>query len=253
MGLRIKASKTRIVHTLDKHAEQPAGFDFLGFNIRQYRVGKHRDHKRHAGYQTLIKPSRKAIQRHLDHIHDMVQAQRGAPHAALIAALTPVIRGWAMYYRACVAKREFSKLDSRMHHQLWRWAGSRHPRKTNGWRYQRYWRRQRTREEFSDGTSTLERYEDTRIVRHVKVQGDKSPLDGDWVYWGARLGRDPTQSPRVLKLLKEQRGRCGRCGLPLTTEDGLEVHHLNGNHNDNRLTNLVLMHGHCHDQAHAER
>jgi hypothetical protein len=33
----------------------------------------------------------------------------------------------------------------------------------------------------------------------------------------------------------------------LTTEDGLEVHHLNGNHNDNRLTNLVLMHGHGHD------
>ena len=44
-----------------------------------------------------------------------------------------------------------------------------------GWRYRRYWKRPRDRIEFTDGTSTLERHEDIRIVRHVKVQGDKSP------------------------------------------------------------------------------
>ena len=43
------------------------------------------------------------------------------------------------------------------------------------WRYRRYWKRPRDRIEFTDGTSTLERHEDIRIVRHVKVQGDKSP------------------------------------------------------------------------------
>ena len=41
VGLRLKASKTRITHTLDLY-EGRVGFDFLGFNIRQYRVGKHR-------------------------------------------------------------------------------------------------------------------------------------------------------------------------------------------------------------------
>ena len=90
-------------------------------------------------------------------------------------------------------------------------------------------------------------------MRHVKVQGDKSVYDGDWVYWGARLGRDPTQSPRVLRLLKEQHGQCGRCGLRLTTEDVLEVHHQDGNHSNNRLSNLVLLHAHCHDQEHGAR
>jgi RNA-directed DNA polymerase len=34
-------------------------------------------------------------------------------------------------------------------------------------------------------------------------------------------------------------------------EDVLEVHHLNGNHADNRYVNLSLLHGHCHDIAHA--
>ncbi|MGV2827450.1 hypothetical protein [Myxosarcina sp. GI1(2024)] len=43
--LELKPSKTQIVHSqleLDKHQ---AGFDFLGFNIRQYKVGKYQLHK----------------------------------------------------------------------------------------------------------------------------------------------------------------------------------------------------------------
>jgi RNA-directed DNA polymerase len=33
------------------------------------------------------------------------------------------------------------------------------------------------------------------------------------------------------------------------TEDHLEVHHRNGNH-DNTYANLALLHGHCHDEVH---
>ena len=39
LGLELKPSKTRISHTLYKY-EGNTGFDFLGFNIRQYEVGK---------------------------------------------------------------------------------------------------------------------------------------------------------------------------------------------------------------------
>jgi RNA-directed DNA polymerase len=39
MGLELKASKTRIEHTLET-TEEGVGFSFLGFTIRQYRVGK---------------------------------------------------------------------------------------------------------------------------------------------------------------------------------------------------------------------
>jgi len=38
VGLRLKPSKTRVTHTLNEH-EGNVGFDFLGFNIRQHRVG----------------------------------------------------------------------------------------------------------------------------------------------------------------------------------------------------------------------
>jgi len=56
MGLQLKAAKTHITHTLNEY-EGHIGFDFLGFTIRQYRVGKYHAHKRHAGYKTLIRPS----------------------------------------------------------------------------------------------------------------------------------------------------------------------------------------------------
>ena len=152
-----------------------------------------------------------------------------------------------------MAKRTFSKLDSLLYYKLSRWAYYRHKRKTAGWRHHRYWKRPGTRDEFTDGTNTVIRYEAMPITRHVKVKGDKSPFDGDWVYWGTRLGRDPTKPKRVIRLLKQQPGRCAHCGLRFTADEVLEVHHSDGNHNNNRPTNLVLLHAHCHDATHGAR
>jgi RNA-directed DNA polymerase len=41
MGLQLNPNKTRICHTLEEHQGQ-AGFDFLGFNVRQYHVGRYK-------------------------------------------------------------------------------------------------------------------------------------------------------------------------------------------------------------------
>jgi RNA-directed DNA polymerase len=40
LGLELKESKTRICHTLNRTDGEEAGFDFLGWNIRQYAQGK---------------------------------------------------------------------------------------------------------------------------------------------------------------------------------------------------------------------
>src|SRR6266478_982702 len=49
MGLQLKPEKTRIVHSLLRHEGNDPGFNFLGFNCRQYRRTKDKKHK------TLIK------------------------------------------------------------------------------------------------------------------------------------------------------------------------------------------------------
>ncbi len=122
------------------------------------------------GFKTIIKPGQKAIERHLQQIQDIVRRHRGAPQEALIVALNPVIWGWALYHRTGVAKRVFTESDMRIFEMLIRWARRRHPHKSWGWRYRRYWRKQKGRVSFSDGESTLVRHEDTPIKRHVKVR-----------------------------------------------------------------------------------
>ena len=43
--LELKPSKTKVVHTLEKLEDNEPGFDFLGFSIRQYPVGKYQSGK----------------------------------------------------------------------------------------------------------------------------------------------------------------------------------------------------------------
>lgn len=254
IGLELHPEKTYVSHTLKPHNGQ-IGFDFLGFHIRQYPVGKHRTrtYRGRPGFKTYIKPSRKALQRQRDKLRDSIQHHRGAPQSALVYVLNPVIQGWANYYQYCVAKHDFQILDNVLYHQLVRWARYRHPRKSGKWCYHRYWREVNGRVRFSDGESVLSYYQTTAITRFVKVQGHKSPYDGDWVYWSTRLGRDPSKPRRVTRLLKRQRGCCALCGLRCTTEDVIEVHHYDENHNNNAFDNLRLMHGHCHDIVHGSR
>ena len=254
VGLRLKPSKTRVTHTLNEH-EGNVGFDFLGFNIRQHRVGRYhtRTYRGKPGFKTLIKPSKKACQRQLEEMREVIRQHKGAPQAALVKALNSKIQGWTQYHCASVAKKTFDWMDAQLFHKLYRWARFRHPRKTGGWCVSRYWKQRGNRKNFGDGTAWLVKYADTPIKRHIKVRGDKSPYDGDWPYWIQRRGRDPTKPTRVLNLLKRQKCRCGLCGLYFEAEDVIEMHHWDGNRMNNRYANLVLLHGHCHDEIHGRK
>lgn len=68
MGLELKPSKTRITHTLTVADGKP-GFDFLGFHLRQFPVGKTKTgtngHGKPLGFKTIITPSKTAIKRHV--------------------------------------------------------------------------------------------------------------------------------------------------------------------------------------------
>ena len=76
MGLELKPSKTRLAHTLYEHEGQSAGFNFLGFNIRQYPVGKYNTgysgHGEPLGFKTLIKPSKEKVEIHYNRLAEVV-------------------------------------------------------------------------------------------------------------------------------------------------------------------------------------
>ena len=253
IGLALNATKTRIRHTLE--GDQP-GMDFLGFHIRQYRVGKHQSGTTPQGvplgHKTLIKPAKSNVADHLAELGRIVREARAWPQVALIQKLNPKTRGWANYYRSVVSKATFSRLDYLMWAKLRHWANWRHPKKTAGWVVKRYWTQRDARWVFATaatrgGLISLTFHNEVPIRRHFKVAGHRSPYDGDWVYWSARQGRYPTVSPRLATLLKKQKGRCAGCGLYFQHDDPLEIDHIDGNRKNSRLINLQVLHGHCHD------
>lgn len=262
MGLELKPSKTRISHTLNEHRGN-VGFDFLGFTVRQYPVGKTHSGKTGGrrpgptllGFKTIIKPSKEAIHRQSQAIQLLVRRHRAAPQGALIDHLNPVIHGWSNYFSTVAAKATFSKLDHLTYQKLRRWAIRRHRNKTWGWAAAKYWRLETGKWDFATTNGIrLYRHAQTPIRRHVKVVGARSPFDGDWVYWASRLGRHPELHPGVAKLLKWQQGRCARCGLYFKCDEQLEIDHIipksRGGRDEYR--NFQLLHRHCHDRKTAE-
>jgi RNA-directed DNA polymerase len=254
MGLSLNEAKSRICHTLE--GDQP-GFEFLGFDIRQYRVGKHQSGKGprgcgRLGYKTLIKPAKANIKEHLAELGRIIQRGKALPQGQLIRQLNPKIRGWANYYRTGVSQAVYERLDHLTWAKLRRWARWRHPKQSTAWVIQRYWHRLGVRLTFATSATDpdavyLLTHSEVPITRHVKVQGNRSPYDGDWVYWSTRQGRHPNASLRLAKLLKQQHGRCRYCGLFFHHDDRIEIDHMSGDRHDSRFANLQALHGHCHD------
>ncbi len=209
-GLVFNQDKTRIVHVNQ-------GCDFLGFNIRRYH-----------GQLPLIKPSKEAVRRIRLRLRTEMRALRGGNGASVLRTLTPIIRGWAAYYRTQVSSEVFSALDDYMWKLLYKWAKHSHPNKSRRWRMDRYFDRfnpsRNDRWVFGDHDSGayLPKFAWTKIVRHPMVAGWASPDDPTRTqYWADRRRRQPNGPLNVLLLarLKAQRGRCALCGtLLLHTE-----------------------------------
>jgi RNA-directed DNA polymerase len=264
VGLELKPEKTRLTHTLKSELSEDgiAGFDFLGHNIRQFPAGKYRSdrngHEKILGFITLITPSNKACQEHQKQIGNIIRKHRSSSQVELIKDLNPVIRGWTSYYANSDAQSvgDFSKQDRLTYQKLRRWAKRRCGRVKSG--HKKYWTSINgknwvfaTKEENANFLRLLSHQEFcSSSINYVKVKGDKSPFDGDLVYWSSRLGTHPEMPKTKAKLLKQQKAKCSHCGLYFREEDVLEEDHIiprtKGGRNEYK--NLQLLHRHCHDE-----
>jgi RNA-directed DNA polymerase len=207
-GLAFNEDKTRIVHLSE-------GFDFLGFNVRRY------------GSKLLIKPSKAAIRRLRERLASEMRTLRGSNAAAVIAVLTPVIRGWAAYYRGVVSSRVFHSLDTYLWRLTFKWARWQHRNKPRSWIVDRHFgafnRFRNDRWVFGDRDSGayLIKFSWTSITRHVMVKGTASPDDPALAsYWAERRKKvKPPLDSYTLRLLTRQDARCPLCGEHLLTAD----------------------------------
>ena len=258
IGLELNQEKTKIRNTLNEHEGNKPGFDFLGFNIRQYPVGKYQSGKstrgKTLGFKIIIKPSKEKATEHYRKLVEIVDKHKAAQQHVLISKLSPVIRGWCNYYRTVCSKETYANVYRLLFWKLLRWAYHRHPKKSKSWTINKYWLSvgmdnwvfgcENKGEKFH-----LPKHSSTKITRHTKVKGNASPYDGNTTYWGTRMGKHPELKTAIAKLLKTQKGKCNHCGLTFKPGDKIERDHIiatkaGGN---NTIDNLQVLHKHCYD------
>ncbi|MDJ0746842.1 MAG: group II intron reverse transcriptase/maturase [Xenococcaceae cyanobacterium MO_167.B27] len=256
--LELKPSKTKLVHTLNELNGNKPGFDFLGFNIRQYKVGKHQSsknqHGKILGFKTIIKPSDDSVKKHYNKLSETIKRFNAAPQTKLIKELNPIIRGWCNYFKTVCSKETFSKVSSLTYLRLRTWADRRHPNKGKNWVSDKYWKTVGNDNwvfatQYKGNDHKLIKHTQTAIIRHVKVKGSSSPFDGDTLYWGKRMSKHPELKTQVTKLLNKQDGKCNWCNLPFSEGDIIETDHITprGAGGNSKKDNLQLLHRHCHD------
>lgn len=266
MGLELKPEKTRIAHTLNEHEGNQPGFNFLGFTVRQFPVGKYRSGKSSngqiLGFKTIIRPQEKKIQHHSEELAKVIRANTGTTQEVLIHHLQSKIRGWANYYSTASSAEAFDRLSHELFQKLRAWGNRRHPNKSSEWISRKYWQTVgadhwvfATRNDKGEPTVMLKTHSKYPSGKtHVKVKENRSPYDGDWVYWSTRMGRHPEAPKRVSELLERQKGKCAHCGMFFKDGDRMEIDHKipKSKGGRNIKENLQLLHGHCHDKKTAQ-
>jgi len=212
-GMNVSERKTKVTAATD-------GFDFLGWHFKVQKNGKFRS-----------QPSVDNFKKFRDKVKKVVNnSNYGAREKA--KKLAPIVRGWRNYHQFC-------KLDG-SRFSLWHIS-------------KRAWK-------VFNKESKLNRYQVTDLInqaipaipyhenKFVNVKGNKSPFDGDILYWSKR--NSDLYDGRTSKLLKKQNHTCGHCGHFLMGEEKVHLHHIDGNHSNWKDKNLTVVHESCHDYIH---
>ena len=241
-GVELSEEKTKMTHISE-------GFDFLGQHIRKYPT----THKN----KLRITPSKPSIERIQAKIKDICKSSLHLQPAQLIKRLNPVLRGWANYHRHAICNVAFKQVDSYVYCRLRRWAKRRHPTKSGRWIKDKYFCTHRgwkwTFHDKKTAQKLIHIPQAIKPQKHVKIRADANPFDEQWAeYFKAR---NKTIKYKQLygmraKVYRNQQGICPCCKQQLKMNQAIELHHQDGNHSNNNIDNLVLLHLNCHRQVH---
>lgn len=250
-GLELSEEKTKIRHISE-------GFNFLGFNIRQYPVSNTK-----TGWKLLIKPSDESVKEIKTRLKQEWLSLIGHDVKDICKKLNPIIRGWANYHRVGVASETFKALDHWMCLREFRYARQTHPKKSWKWRKERYFGSFKTDSQdkwvFGDKKTGiyLVKFADHKIKRHILVKGKSSPDDPELrEYWEKREKKKDTtlKSDSLRKIARRQNHKCPVCGESLYNGEELHKHHIVPKSKGGKDTynNLQLVHYYCHQQIHGK-
>jgi len=215
-GMKVSEKKTRVTAATD-------GFDFLGWHFKVQNNGKFRSTPSVDNFKKF-RQKVKAIVNNSNY-GSKVKAEK----------LAPIVRGWRNYHKFC-------KMD-----------GSRFSLYHTQYRTYKVFNKE-TKQDRQSAKKLLDKAFPTVSYsenRHNNVIGTKSPYDGDITYWSERNSK--LYDDNTSKALKRQNHTCGHCGLKCTSEERLHLHHIDGNHSNWKVKNLIAIHESCHDYIHMSK
>lgn len=256
IGLEISEEKSKL-------RDAREGFNFLGYHIILCRRGSAKNHP----YKVKIVPSKFNCLRFLDKVRTVIRKARAWSSYDLIRVLKPIIIGWANYYRFSECKAIFSKLEYAIFGMVRAWVFRRDTRNGRlvvkekyfpsgskylfqGRTYADNWILfgKSKKENGTIVTNFLPRLFWIKSSKHVKVLGNKSPFDGDYIYWSKRLAKYSGLSNSMTKMLKNQNFKCTICNETFVIGERMEIDHIipKSRGGIDNYENLQLVHRICH-------
>ncbi|GET44516.1 group II intron maturase-specific domain-containing protein [Microseira wollei] len=157
---------------------------------------------------------RRRDEEHQEVIGRIIKKHRSSPQAALIKDLNPIIRGWTLYHSNSDAQTagELTRQDYLTYLKLRRWALHRWVSLNAA--HTKYWKTVdgkkwvfATREGDANPLRLLKHSEiSCSSNSYVKLKGDKSPYDGDTIYWSSTLGTQPEMPGRKARVAQATKG-----------------------------------------------
>lgn len=258
-GLNLSEKKTRIGHSMMEKlpgTTWPIGLDFISYNFRNIKCSKHRGVKNTKGtlqtFKLVTKPSKESIARHKAALSRILVEYKGAPIGRVMERLGSRIKGWTWYHSISQSTITFSKMDEWFWRKLWRWAKKRYKGaerakqkcfNVKGWNFGHT----------KEGKSyILNRHDQTRVRKIVKIKPDASIYNGQLVYFAKRLSQENSRIKYLRNLFKKQNFLCHYCKLHLLPEQIIELHHILDSEGK-RTGEVKFIHRHCHDQMHSTK
>ena len=215
-GMNVSQKKTKLTAATD-------GFDFLGWHFKVQTNGKFRSYPSVDNFKSFRQKVKTIV--NCSNYGAKVKAEK----------LAPIVRGWRNYHRYC-------KLD--------------------GSRFSLYHIQKRAFQVFNK-EEKQNRHTSKRLLekafpaipysenKHVNVKEDKTPFDGDLIYWSKRNSK--LYDNQTSKALKRQNHTCGYCGLKTLSDEKIHLHHVDENHSNWKTKNLLAVHESCHNYIHMSK
>lgn len=245
-GLTLAEEKTKITHISE-------GFDFLGFNVKQYKTVR--------GVTLLIKPSKSSVKKAKQRIKEVFKRYRGNQVGVIIKQLNSIIRGIGNYWSNSVSKNTYKTIDYYIWIKIRKYLKFMHHNKPWKWIIKKYFSKDIhgiSKDKWlltnkSMKNCQLIRMQWIPIIRHQLIKYNNSPDDKSLKEYFMRRDEKEFKKSNILskqKLAKKCKYICRICNQSLFNEENLKVNHivpkvLGGK---DVYRNFEILHECCYDQ-----